>query len=375
MKKIIFKWADLFQKDFDRPEFFKKADIILRLLVVLLVAAVFLGHLDKVFTIPVEKPYYTGTWDEPFAVNAGINAIYRDGDPVFYNYGGTSVYPFALVFYKYCKANNIQPHYKTLDTKFKNPSWPITRKIYPVKPIYITKVFAYIAFLAGAFFFVALFSYYLLPVPFWLIPSITTASVFIKYSTQMLPETHLGLLAGVTAIAFVKAVIEKKNSRYFLLVVTCAAAASLTVAAKLNAVFIVFLPISLLWRLVSQKYLTLKRSALTAAAFIIPYILVNPAVIINFKGYKAWLSFMRKLSGTGSESLGGRQSGFLPFLKDLYMADALPVALVILLFLFTCIILVKRNPAAFAGVLAFFSLSLYTIGNMKHMLFDRHFVF
>lgn len=369
---------ELVKKDFHQPNFFNRADIVLRIFMVVVIAFVFLAQAYKIYTIPLNKPYYTGTWDEPFSINAGINAIYRQGDPAFYNYGGTSVYPYSLVFYLYSKATGIVPSYKTLDKEFKHPEWPITRKIYPVKPIYMTKVIAYIAFLIGAFLYVALFSYFLLPAPFWLIPSILSTGIFLNYSMQMLPEAHLGLLAGLTAIAFGKAIITKDISRYFLWVVICAVSASFTAAAKINAVFIVLLPLSLIWRLAAEKYLkvkSLKRLAAIAAGFILPYVLVNPAVIINFKGYKAWLSAMRELSGVKPEAWTGREYGILPFLKDLYLANVFPALLLILLFILACIFMVKRNPAAFAGFMVFTLYSLYTIANMKHMLYARHFVF
>ncbi len=377
-KTKIFQLVELVKKDFHQPEVFKKTDIILRILMVIVIALVFLAQVYKIYTIPVDKPYYTGTWDEPFSINAGINAVYRQGDPAFYNYGGTSVYPYSLVFYLYSKATGIVPTYKTLDKEFKNPEWPITRKIYPVKPIFTTRVIAYIIFLIGAFLYVALFSYFLLPAPFWLIPSILSSGIFLNYSMQMLPEAHLGLLAGLTAVAFGKAVITKDISRYFSWVVICAVSASLTAAAKINAFFIVLLPLSLIWRLAAEKYLTvksLKRLAAIAAGFVLPYVLVNPAVIINFKGYKAWLSAMRELSGAKPEAWTGREYGILPFLKDLYLANAFPAILLILLFVLACIFMVKRNPAAFAGFMVFSLYSLYTIANMKHMLYARHFVF
>jgi hypothetical protein len=383
MKNALNKWIELIKQDFHRPGLFKKAETVLRVLMILVIAAVFLAQLDKIFTVPLEQPYYTGTWDEPFSLNAGINALHRGGDPAFYNYGGTSVYPYSFVFYLYGKATGIVPNYKMLDKEFKNPDWPMTRKIYPVKPIYITRVIAYIVFLIAAFLYVALFSYLLLPAPFWLIPSITTAAIFSSYAMQMLPETHLGLLAGLTTIAFAKAVITNDLSRYFKWVIICAATASLTVAVKINAFFIVLLPLSLLWRLLQDKHLTfnflkpdsLKRWASLAAAFILPYVLVNPAMVINFKGYKAWLSAMRQLSGVKPESWADRDYGIVPFLKDLYLSHAFPVALMILLVVLTCIFMVKRNPAAFAGFMIFFLHSLYTIANMKHMLYSRHFVF
>jgi hypothetical protein len=160
--------------------------------------------------------------------------------------------------------------------------------------------------------------------------------------------------------------------------VICAVSASFTAAAKINAIFIVLLPLSLIWRLAAEKYLevqSLKRLAAIAAGFILPYVLINPAVIINFKGYKAWLSAMRELSGVKPESWTGREHGILPFLKDLYLANAFPAILLILLFILACIFMVKRNPAAFAGFMVFTLYSLYTIANMKHMLYARHFVF
>ncbi|MCU0284941.1 MAG: hypothetical protein MUF15_00955 [Acidobacteria bacterium] len=382
-KTTLLRCSGLIKTDFHKPGLFKKAEMVLRILLILIIAAIFLAQLDKMYSIPLNQPYYTGTWDEPFSINAGINVLHQGGDPSFYNYGGTSIYPYAFVFYIYGKATGTVPEYNMLDTAFKNPDWPMSRKIYPVKPIYITRVIAYIIFLSLAFLYVALFSYLLIPVPFWLIPSITTAAIFSNYAMQMLPETHLGILAGLTAIAFAKAIVTGDIAKYYRWLLICAAAASFTAAVKINAFFIVLLPLSLIWRVVQEKYLTfnwiskeqLKRWIFLAVSFILPYVLVNPAIVINFKGYKAWLSAMRQLSGVKPESWADRDYGIVPFLKDLYLSHAFPVFLVIILLVLACIFIVKRNAAAFAGFMIFFLHSLYTIANMKHMLYARHFVF
>lgn len=364
-----------FKKDFHKTTLFNRGDLILRIALVFVIFGVFLSQLDKMYEIPLNKPYYTGTWDEPFSINAGINVLHQKGDPVFYNYGGTSAYPYSLVFYRYCKTNGIVPSYKHMDKELKVPDWPLTRKIYPVKPIYITKIIAYILFLIGAFLFVALFSFLLLPVPFLLIPLVTSSKTFSLYANQMLPEIHIGLLAGLTSLFFAKAVIEKDTSRYFLWVVTCSVLASLTAAAKINAIYILILPISLVWRLFKEKYLTIKRLAVTAAGFIFPYVLLNPAIIFNFEGYKAWLSSMNELSGINPGFWMKRLSTILSFIKELHLVELFPAVLLILLFILTCILMVKKNPAAFLGFMFFFLYSLYTIANMKHMLYTRHFVF
>ncbi|MCP5102544.1 MAG: hypothetical protein GY950_04155 [bacterium] len=354
----------------------EKAETWLRVALVVVIALFVLGQVKNIFNVPIDKPYYTGKWDEPFAVNAGINALRNNGNPQFFSYGGTSVYPHALFFYLYCKDKGITPQYKVMNKKFHTPHWPITRKIHPVKPIFISKIAAYIFYLSGTLLYVVLFSLLLLPVPFLLIPSIQSSSIFSGFAFQLLPEMHVGILSGLTTIFFIKALFEEKISRYYSYLVLTTVCASLTVAAKISSAYILLLPLALAWRLVKEKYFTRKRVGILAAAAILPYIIFNPAVIFNPGAYKKWLGTMTKLSELNPEEWPERLDTIGSFIKNLHLLDAWPALPVIGLFIAACILMIKKNPAAFLGFMLFLLLSFYTIVNMKHSLYElytRHF--
>ncbi|MCP4155436.1 MAG: hypothetical protein GY757_47370 [bacterium] len=354
---------------------YKKVNHGIQVFLIIVIAAVFLSQLYHMYTIPIDKPYYTGKWDEPFAINSGINVLREKGNPLFYNYGGTSVYPYAVMYNRYFEDTGIKPVYKVLDKENKSPGWPLTRKITPVKPIYQTKVLAYIIYLVGGLLFVVIATYYLLPVPFWLIPSVISAPVFVQYATQMLPEVHLGILAGLTTIAFIAAIIEKDRVKYYQWLILCAVAASLTAAAKINAVYIILLPLSLMWLPITEKVLNIKGILIVGAALGIPYILINPAALFNLNSYRAWLQSMHKLSQIKPQTWVKRVDEILAFLKSVHMLNELPALLLILLLVLACMQMVKKNPAAFMGFMVFLLYSLINIANMKHALYDRHFVF
>lgn len=384
MKHTVRNFSDNTLKWLDRIWPGKKTcirmDRILKILLVTIAMAVFWGNVDQIYKIPVDKPYFDGQWDETFAINAGINVLRFKGDPVFYNYGGTAAYPHALIFYYYCKANHVVPYYKEMDTKFKNPGWPINRKIYPVKPIYIAKVVSYIIFLAGALLYVGLFTLLLLPVVFWLVPALLSGSMMNYMAPQMLPETHITLLAGLTVIFFAKALLIDKNENayhvsYFRWLILCAVFASFTAAAKLNTVYIVILPLSLLWYLFRENYLTWKRLALVSSALALPYILVNPAIIFNFSQYKAWLLEMNKLSAVSTGIWADRIKPITQMLNEIYFYKTIPLIIVILFAVWACVEMFRRNPVAFAGFVFFMMYTFITLANMKHVLYGRHLMF
>jgi hypothetical protein len=190
----------------------------------------------------------------------------------------------------------------------------------------------------------------------------------------MLPETHLVVLAGLTAIFFIKAILEKETPRYFKWLILCAVSASFTVAVKINAAYIVLLPVSLLWRPVREKYIDLKRAGMFLAGLIAPYILVNPAIIFDFNRYKDWLLEMSRLSGTTPGIWTTRMAQVKSVLEDVYLYNLFPTVLLMVLFILACILMIKKNPAAFAGFMFFFLYSLFTIANMKHNFYGRHLV-
>jgi len=355
----------------------KKILLISKLLILFLTLLHFAGVLERIYDIPVDTPFYRGNWDEPFAVNSGINILRNNGDPVFYNYGGTVTYPHALIFYLYCKDKNIVPYYKQMDEKFKNPAWPLTRRIYPVKPIYIAKVASLILFIIGSFFVSGLFIYLLLPVAFLIIPALISDPRMFFLAKQMLPETQLVVLAGLSVVFFAHALMTPTDQpqRYFHLTLLCTIFSSLAFAAKLNAAYLMLLPVSLMYRMFQEKTLTPTRILKTACAGILPYILVNPAVIFNFSAYMDWLAEMNRFSGT----IPGKWTTRVPRIKEtleyFHLYNLLPAILLIGLFVWAVMLMIKKNPAAFAGFMSFLLLTMYTLFNMKHAFYGRHAVF
>lgn len=371
MKKLFIRW----QRFLTDEKIAGRLDTFFTILLVIVVLVVLCGYIHNIFRIPINKPYFSGQWDEPFAINAGINVIRSAGNPIFYNYGGTTTYIHALVFYFYCKQEGMVPHFKRMAQELKGPTMLMSRKIYPVKPIFITKVVAYILFLLGAFILIGSFIIFLLPAAFWLIPMITSNKLIGHMANQMLPETHITILAGLTSIFFARAVLEKDISKYFKWVVIISVFASLTIAAKINTLYIVFLPLSLLIRLFKEKYITVKRMGIVAAGLVLPYILVNPAVIFNFTGYKDWLVKMYHLGETTPGMWMNRTSQIFPFIKNLYLFNVLPAVILIGLLILSCILMIKKNPAAFAGFMFFILYSLAALTNMKHAFWGRHLMF
>jgi hypothetical protein len=375
MTALFNKIVTLYRNVAQKEKTLERIDFILKILLLILIMLFFTAQVKNIYKIPVNKPYYNGHWDEPFALNAGINALYNNGNPIFYNYGGTCVYPSALVMYLYGQSLDMSPYYQLIDKKFGNPHFPVTRRIYPTKAIYITQIVAYIMFLLAALAFTALFSYYLLPVPFWLIPSIMMSGTFGHYASTMLPEIHIGLLSGITCVFFAMTLLEEDQKKYYKYLLICAVFASLTVGAKINTLYIVLLPVSLLWKPFKEKYLNSKRIAALAGGLALPYILVNPAIIFNTGSYFSWLLEMRNLSEIKPQLWMTRIKDILPFVRDIHLLNLLPAALLIALFILTVILMAKNNPPALFGFLFFLFYSFQSIANMSHDLYPRHFGF
>lgn len=361
------------------PELFEKIERILRIVLVIFVIAIFVAQIRQVFNIPINKPYFVGAWDEPFAVNAGINALLQNGDPSFYTYGGTSVYPYSFVFYYYGMQHNVCPVYKVMEKEYFNRNWPISRKIHPVKPIYITNVIAHVIFLTGSALYTVLFILLLFPAASLIIPSIGNSSFFNHYADLMLPQTHVGLMSGITALVFMRAAMEPDIRRYYRWTLICTAASASTAAIKINAIYILLLPLTLIWRLTAEKYITLKRAAKLMAAAIIPYILINPALLFNPGNYFQYLRGISDTSGfLEPATLMSRAPEINLFLKNLHLANILPAALLLGLLTASCIILARKNPVAFSGFLFFMLFSFYSITTMNHkvyQMYSRHYVF
>lgn len=369
---------ELYLKIFPDTALFGKIHRLLLLALIVYVVAIFLSQVGGIFNIPIDKPYFTGKWDEPFAINAGINTLMNQGDPVFYSYGGPSVYPYAFIYYHYGRQNRVCPVYKGMDKEFDSAVYPLFRKISPTKPIYMAKVAALLSYLAGSAVYTVMFLLLMFPAASLAIPSIEKSFIIREYSDQMLPQTAMGIMAGITALAFVKAIFEEDISKYYRWTLFCAAAASLTVANKINAVFIVFLPLSLVWRLIREKHLSMKRLGALASAFTLPYILANPAIIFNTKNYFLWCMSMFNPAQPDPNLLVTRSAKIQVFLKDIHVFELFTPVALIALFIAACIIFAKKNPAALSGILFFLAISFYSVTTMSHKvhpMHPRHYVF
>ncbi len=352
-----------------RTEFYAK------ILLVLYVCFIFLGTLSDMYRIPINKPYYTGAYDEPFSINSGINALHNNGDPIFYRYGGITAYSVALSFYLYCNDAGIVPYYKDLDHKFKGANFPVLRKIYPVKPIFIARVLFFILFIVGSFAYVATFTWLLLPISFFLIDAIFSGKLVAYMSQVVLPDNYLFLLSGLTVLLFIKALLEKKTSRYFLLTVACMIMASITIAVKLSTIFIILLPLSLLPPVLKEKKLNRKQGVGLIGCVVLPYILINPTILVKPFTYIKWLLSMGDQSGTTSGTWFERLPQIRHFIDDLTILKVFPIAVVILLVLIAFVLLIRKNPYAFAAFFIFLFFSLYVLTNMKEAFYARHLMF
>ena len=369
-----------------KSQIFKKINLILKIILIVYILFICLSRLNEMYNIPVDKPYYVGTWDEPSAINAGINFLRTKGDAIYYNYGGTCVIPNAIIFYLYCKKNNIEPYYKFFDKKFDYAHWPWHRKIYPVKPIFIAKVVAIVLFTIGIFIFVSFFSWYLLPIPFLLLSMIDHSSILAFYAPQMLTETHITLLAGITCIFFILALITKDTKKFIKYLLVCCTFSSLTIASKMYTAWIIVLPLSLVFYLYKNHNFPLlsnKRTLLKIAALLtIPYLIINPAVFLKTPKYIQWikanLEYSTRAPGTLPFSWISNSHiirEIATFVNDLYLIKLIPAGILILLFIGTSILMIRISKIAFASFIFFHFYSFNVIVNQRLPVYNRHFVF
>ncbi len=347
----------------------------------LLICFFYISRFHLIYNIPVNKPYFTGEWDEPFAINAGINALRYGLNPIFYKYGGTSVYPESLIFFIYEKITGKKSFYSYYNKKMGLNNWPITRKTYPVKPIYIGKVVAFLLFSIGSLVYISLFTLLLLPIPFWpvqisLNPWINSSDIMGYYSFQMLPTAQLALLAGITSIFFFKALFEEDGKKKFIWIILSAIFASISVSCQLSSAFILLLPLSLSVNFIIKGYMKgWGKKMVLILSLILPYILINPASWLSSPDYRKWIYTMAQNSRVSEGLWHQRISVITNFVKDLHILSTLGVALLIILFALTVIIFIKMDKIAFLGFFIFYFYSFYKIANMNEMVFERHFSF
>ncbi|MCX5782380.1 MAG: hypothetical protein NT145_06720 [Elusimicrobia bacterium] len=347
----------------------------------ILIGLFYFSRVHLIYDIPMDKPYYVGEYDEPFAINAGINALKYKLNPVFFKYGGTAVYPYTLVFSIYKKITRQEPMYYMLDKAQGRTHWPITRKIVPVKPIYITKVLAIILFIFGSMIFVMLSTLFLLPLAFW--PTSLAFNLWFDrsgilgyYSNQMLPTSHQVIFAGITTILFLKTILAKENKSKFYWLIACAVFASSTVAIQLNAAYIMFLPLSLaLEQIISGCIKNKKQWIVLILAIVLPYLIINPASWLSSPDYRKWLLEMLNNASTVDGAWIGRLNYILEFLRDVNLLTSLSAISLIILVISSIYLMIKTNVYAFCGFAVFYLYSFYKIVNMSEQMFQRHLAF
>ncbi|MFC1546811.1 hypothetical protein ACFL4O_03730, partial [bacterium] len=335
-----------------KAQIFSRVNKILKIILIIYVLLICISKLVSIYDVPINKPYFTGGWDEPYSANAGINILHTKGDAQFYNYGGTSAIPYALAFLVYSMKHNIKPHYKFLNKKFYNPKNPIIRKIYPVKPIFLGRVVALIIFAVLTFVFVSLFTWYLLPLPFILLQMIDHSTILAGYKSYMMGNTHSALLAGITCVFFILTLLTNDFKKYKKYLFYTCIFSSITVAAKLNAAFIVLLPLSLLIHMYKNYDLSLiKGNKILLKVFgllFIPYCLINPGLILNTGSYLGWLKGILVLQG-GHSSFAwmDKTNQIFPFINDLYIIKYWPNMLLIILGLSAVMLMARISKIAF----------------------------
>lgn len=339
-----------------------------------------LTRISAIYGVPVNKPYFTGEWDEPFVINAGINFLEYKGDQKFYNYGGTVAIPYAMLFLAYKCAYNTPVFYKYFNTAFFRSDNPIARKIHPVKPIYYGKILAIVLFTIGICAFVALFSWHLLPIPFLLFKIINHSSILAYYQPQLIGVTESTILVGLTTLYFVLALLTDEFKKYYRYLFICSILTSITIATKLNTAVIVLLPMALLIdifrRFNYKEEFKWKQQLKIYLALMVPFVILTPAVILDPSTYFSWMSSMISQSPVPTFTFMDRIDKIFSFIRNIYLAQYMPDLTIIILVIMTSILMIRISPLAF-GVFAFFHLySFVSVMNIsKYVLYDRLFIF
>jgi len=287
---------------------------------------------------------------------------------MFYNYGGTSTIPFAISFFVYEKFTGAQPYYKYFGKKFDRPGFPNRWDTYPVKPIYYAKIFAVISCVTLSILFISLFSWYLLPIPFFLFKMIDYSSHINFYQATLMGNRDIAFASSITCLFFITALIYiYDKNKYLKYMYICFICASISFAVKLTGAATFIFPISLLiyvyinnnFNFISKEKILLK-SLLCA---IVPYIILTPAVILDLGRYISWLQTMLiKQSVSPMEWLNpDRINHALSFIKDLYFLKSISGILIIILFIASSIVFLRIHPIFFVTMCFFHLFTFKTI--------------
>jgi hypothetical protein len=339
--------------------------LIIQTLFFLTIAFLCLAHLSDIYDVPLNKTYYTGAWDEPFSINSGINAL-KKGDPRFYMYGGSSVYPYTFFFKLSEWSTGTTAYYKSFDQKLDGYAWPYSHKIFPVRPIYEAKIAQIIFATILSFIFVLLGTLWLFPFAALFLHALDQSTTLAAYRLQLLPESHLILFSGITCLFFVKTLLSDSQKKYNKLMLWTALFASLTVSTKLSAAFICLLPLSLLWHLVKEsETLTETKKILLkfTSAMVLPFIFVNPALILNGRSYLNTVKDIAQQSRPTNGQWLTHTQEIATFFRELYFFQSWNLVLVLILILAAAFLIAKRNPPAFFGFFFFYIFTFLRIAD------------
>lgn len=339
---------------------------ILKIFLMIYIVLIGLSTLHHIYHVPVDKPYFTGGVDEPGSINAGINILRTKGNPLFYNYGGTSCLPFAITYYvNYLRTHDV-PYFKYFGEKFYFAAFPQRWDTYPVRPIYHARILAVILFVIGTIVFVGLFSWYLLPIPFFLFKMVDYSQLMAYYRETLMGNTHIAFGAVITCIFFIVALLNIHNKKYVTYMYVCFICASITASVKLTGFGTFIFPFSLLVYLYLYPDKSMSKHTIllkTLACAAIPYLVLNPAVILDLGRYATWFQELaiRKRVPLLEALSPDRVDNLIPFIKDVYFLKAIPPLLIILLGIASAILLIRIHPLFFAVVVLFHASTFQTI--------------
>jgi hypothetical protein len=359
--------------------------LILKIILVFYVGLICFSRLHQIYSIPLNQPYFAPSWDESVSVNSGLNILHTKGDAGFYFYGGTSSIPYAISFYLYSKKHQINPYYKMMGEKFFQPHNSLSKDIYPTKPIYYARIAVIILFTLGIFLFISLFTWYLLPIPFLLFKIIDYSSIFNGSIPVLLGNSEVALLAGFTALFFILTLLTNEQKKYFKYLIICFIFSSMTIAAKLSSAFIIFLPISLLIHMYKTKIfdrdkLSRNNTFLKCSlALIVPYIIINPAILLNTFNFFSKMRYLIFQPGAGVEIPFQWMTNInqvFGFINNLYLIATVPNILLILFAIIASFLMIRISPIAFGAYVFFHLYSFSKILNISYLgLYSRLFIF
>lgn len=333
---------------------------VLKIFLMIYIVLIGLSTLHHIYQVPVDKPYFTGkVVDEPFSINAGINILYTKGNPLFYNYGGTSCIPFTISYYiNYLRTHDV-PYFKYFGEKFYFAAFPQRWDTYPVRPIYHARIAAVILCVIGTILFVGLFSWYLLPIPFFLFKMVDYSELMAFYRDTLMGNTHIAFAAVITCIFFIVAILKIHNKKYVTYMYLCFICASIAASIKLTGFSTFIFPFSLLaYMYMSPDSTVIAKNKIllkVLACSVLPYLVLTPAVILDSARYITWFQTLaiKKRVPIVDALTANRIDNLVPFIKDLFFLKAIPTLLVIILGIASAILLMRIHPFFFIAVVLF----------------------